>query len=139
MKTPKKGTVKKGYGANQVKTTGSNSKFKLTTTNSKGKRNLISTYDNKNANASNKTYSARAKPTYTTQKYISNKNPDFKKSMDTTGYAAGKKIFTVNSITRSPGKLTATKSAKVPRSDVNKTLDKWKASASDMGGKKKNY
>jgi len=133
MKTPKKSTVKKGYAPNQGVATYSGSKSKYTGTDSKGKVDWISNYDTKSGD---KRYEALGKPTYQTTKNYLEKTPDFKKSMDTIGYAAGKKEFTVNSITRSPGKLTTTKSAKVPRSAVNKTLDKWKASANDMGGSK---
>lgn len=105
-------------------------------TNEKGKRKWINTM----TPTDQKLYESSGKPSYQTVKggKLILKNPDFKKSMDTTGYAAGKKTFTINSIKRKEGELTKTKSVKVPRSKVLGILDKWKAAASKMSSPKKN-
>jgi P2-related tail formation protein len=103
-------------------------------TNEKGKRDYISTSKVKGDKASTKKYVSPigGKVTYTTTSNSNRAEPDFKKSVDTTGYAAGKKEFTVNSITRKPGQLITVKSAKINRSQVNPTLDKMKKAASKM-------
>ena len=154
MATPKKTTgpkPKKGYKPNSTAFVSNDIKSptttrsRYTTTNDKGKRNYILTdtesYSPKDKSTSikGKRYMASSigKPTYETYSGKFSKNDsvekiDFKKSMDTTGYAAGKKQFTVNSIKNKPGELSKTKSAKVNRSQVNPTLDKWKAAASKM-------
>jgi hypothetical protein len=160
MATPKKTTgpkPKKGYKPSSESFVSKDSKDntvnknRYTTINDKGKRDYISSgnikynfSNNKTPTSVNKekTYIAlkNSKPTYSTSTETNYKKVldkpkytvDFKKSMDTTGYAAGKKQFTVNSITNKPGELSKTKSAKVNRSQVNPTLDKWKSAASKM-------
>jgi hypothetical protein len=115
----------------------SNGRGRFTSTDKKGKRNWIHNMGKSN----DKLYAAgkySTKPTYST---IDDKT-SFTKSMDTTGFAKGKKIFTINSIKRSGGKdgelkKMTTKSAKIPRSEVLSTLDKWKAAASKMTSGKK--
>ncbi len=119
-------------------------RIRSTSTDKKGKRWWINTSDTKDE----KLYVADPNggtPTYRTKKYPSSgnilTNPDFKKSMDTTGFAKGKKTFTINSIKKSGGKdgelkKITTKSAKIPRSKVLSTLDKWKGAASKMTSKK---
>jgi hypothetical protein len=148
---PKKGTknnpVKKGevtvkpktkYAPNQdvSKYDSKTGVGRYTMTDKKGNRNWIQTL----TPTDQKLYESSGKATYQTGKWDKNilKNPDFKKSMDTTGYAAGKKTFTINSIKRKEGELTKTKSVKVPRSKVLGILDKWKAAASKMSSPKKN-
>jgi hypothetical protein len=143
MQSPKKGTVKKtvkrktktGYAPNQNvekfdKKTGTS---KFTSTNEKGKISNISTVNNPkffkeyDAPASGKVSYAVA-----TKGEVPSRRPDYKKSVDTTGYSAGKKEFTVNSIMRKPGELTRTKSTKISRKEVKPLLDRMKAKASKM-------
>lgn len=118
MHTPKKGSKK-------------SSSVRMTGYDEKGKRNAISTMTD---SGTNKSYTAGkiSKPTYSVKNDVNaSGGDDFKKSMDTTGYAGGKQQFTVNSVTKTP-KGTISKSAKIGRDQVNPTLDKWKAAASKM-------
>jgi len=146
--TDKKTTVKKGYAPNQSVSNyihGKNDQLssRAISTNASGKKDYINTSNNKftstGSQSKNKTYDAFGKPTYRTSSDNFNNNKktfsstdNFKKSMDTTGYAAGKKDFTINSITKSPGKLTTTKSVKIKRDQVAPELQKWKKAASKM-------
>lgn len=144
----KKGEVtvkpKTGYVPNQYVSKWSYDKkgspvvLRTTGTNYKGKRDWINTLTPTNQ----KMYSAKyGIVDYSTSKFPNKSSivskPDFRKSIDTTGYAAGKKTFTINSIKRKEGELAKTKSVKIPRSKVMGTLDKWKSAASKMTPSKK--
>jgi hypothetical protein len=117
----------------------SNGRGRFTSTDKKGKRNWIFNM----GKSDDKLYAAgkyaSKGPRYSTSN-IDDKT-SFTKSMDTTGFAKGKKTFTINSIKKSGGKdgelkKITTKSAKIPRSKVLSTLDKWKGAASKMTSKK---
>jgi hypothetical protein len=119
----------------------SNGRGRFTSTDKKGKRNWIYNIGNSNDKlyAAGK-YGLNGRTRYSTSN-IDDKT-SFVKSMDTTGFAKGKKTFTINSIKKSGGKdgelkKMTTKSAKIPRSEVLSTLDKWKAAASKMTSGKK--
>jgi hypothetical protein len=156
MQTPKKGSVKSavktavkktvakpktGYAPNQPVDKSTDKGYISKSTNDKGKVDSVFgiTHPKNISNERAKSYFAGSdgKVSYETFKNKPDKTmnllvPDFKKSVDTTGYAAGKKEFTVNSITRKPGQLTTTKSAKIKRSQVNPTLDKMKKAAAKL-------
>jgi hypothetical protein len=156
MQTPKKGSVKSavktavkktvakpktGYAPNQNVDKSTDKGYISKSTNNKGKVDYVfgvtKPKDISNQRVKNYYAGSDGKVGYETIKAKSDgaidlNTPDFKKSVDTTGYAAGKKEFTVNSITRKPGQLTTTKSAKIKRSQVNPTLDKMKKAAAKL-------
>ena len=149
MQSPKKGSIKNaaktvvkktvpkpktGYAPNQEvsKYDDKTGTLRFTSTNKKGKISDVSTITNNTFKQYYADPSGKVSYAVATKGEVPTRKPDFKKSVDTTGYAAGKKEFTVNSITRKPGQLTTTKSAKINRKQVIPTLDKMKKAASKM-------
>jgi hypothetical protein len=148
MQSPKKGTVKKtvkkepqskrktktGYAPNQnvAKYDDKTRTARFTTTNKKGKISDIETISDNAFKEYSADPSGKVSYAVATKGEVPQRRPDYKKSVDTTGYAAGKKEFTVNSIMRKPGELTKTKSTKITRKEVKPLLDRMKAKASKM-------
>lgn len=117
-----------------------NSKF--TFTNNKGNVNYINkgTYNKKANTYKESRYESFNKPRRTESDYSSgNKVVTKAQSMDTTGYAAGKKNFVLNTKVKSPGEGNMYKqsSTKVPRKDVIKTLAKMQKMSKGGSTKKK--
>lgn len=152
MQSPKKGTVKKTVKKTMSPNSSSYKRDEKTdsgtykSTNAKGKYDYINTRKSKVkgdvVKDVNKQYSAFKVPTYTVSssgtKVQGNKVTlgkdvvNYKKSIDTTGYAKGKPYFTEVTKKKVPGSgnMYSVTSRKVGRKAVKPILDKMKKAAS---------
>lgn len=117
-----------------------NGKTRTVTTNEKGKKDYIHTGASKKV-GSETTFTGKGDKYYMAGEMnaqigkpgkVEYSQPGFSKDVDTSGYAAGKKEFTVNTNVTKPGGKTTTKSTKVSRSQVQPMLNRWQSTASKM-------
>jgi hypothetical protein len=139
IKSAAKKAVKKsntGYKPNDRQQVSANGKIRTTTTNEKGQRDYIHTGSAKDGN-----FTGKGDKYYTAGKMnaqigkpgkVEYSQDNYSKDVDTTGYSAGKKQFTVNTNITKPGGKTSTTSKTINRSQVKPMLDRMKSTASKM-------
>ena len=117
-----------------------NGKTRTVTKNEKGNKNYIHTGGSKKVGSDTHFTGKNDKYYYANNSgKVEYSQPGLSKDVDTTGYAAGKKEFNLNTnLKNSSGKKTTT-STKVSRSQVQPMLNRWQSTASKMktGGAKK--